>query len=306
MATTEGALVASHSRGMHVMNLSGGATSKVIREGYSQNPILTYETAQDAVKASKIADKSFKDFIELTNQTTSHGKLISAAPQVLGRRMIYAMVFTTGDAIGSNMGVKAAEVCSAELARRTAAKSRYVHGQDVEKRANQRAVVEGRGRSVVCEVTIPKTILKEKMRTTPEKMKDILDAYRMGYAHLGTQNWTLQAANGLAAVMIACGQDVAYVTENATGLLDFEVNSDGDLYASVYLPSLLVGTVGGGTHQGTAKECLDIMSVRGTGGANTFAEILGAVVLAGDLSLLAAFTTHEFVAAHESLGRNRP
>ena len=69
---------------------------------------------------------------------------------------------------------------------------------------------------------------------------------------------------------------------------------------------LLVATVGGGTGFGTAAECLDLLGCRGDGGANTFAEILAAVVLAGDLSLMASFCTHEFVGAHERLGRNRP
>jgi hydroxymethylglutaryl-CoA reductase (NADPH) len=130
--------------------------------------------------------------------------------------------------------------------------------------------------------------------------------YQLGFARLSTENQLIQSANGLAAVMVACGQDVAYLTESATGFLDFDETDSGDLYASAYLPSLLVGTVGGGSGQGTAAECLDLLGVRGNGGANVFAEILGAVVLAGDLSLLASFCTHEFVAAHERLGRNRP
>jgi hydroxymethylglutaryl-CoA reductase (NADPH) len=116
-------------------------------------------------------------------------------------------------------------------------------------------------------------------------------------------------ANGLAGVFIACGQDAAYVTESATGLLDLDITEDGDCYASAFLPSLLVGTVGGGSAQGTAAECLDILGVRAPrpkGGANVFAELLAATVLAGDLSLLASFCTHEFVDAHERLGRNRP
>jgi len=110
----------------------------------------------------------------------------------------------------------------------------------------------------------------------------------------------------VCAVFLACGQDVAYLTESATGLLELECTAQGDLYASVTMPSILVGTVGGGTGQGTAAECLDLLGVRRPGGANLFAELLAAVVLAGDLSLLASFCTHEFVAAHERLGRNRP
>ena len=107
-------------------------------------------------------------------------------------------------------------------------------------------------------------------------------------------------------MFLACGQDVAYLTECATGFLELVPTAAGDLYASAHLPSLLVGTVGGGTGQGTAAECLELLGVRIPGGANLLAEILGATVLAGDLSLLSAFCTHELVAAHERLGRNRP
>jgi hydroxymethylglutaryl-CoA reductase (NADPH) len=116
----------------------------------------------------------------------------------------------------------------------------------------------------------------------------------------------VQAANGLAAVMLACGQDVAYLPECANGFLDLECDAQGSLYAAVTLPSLLVGTVGGGCAQGTARECLALLGCEGTGKARRLAEILAATVLAGDLSLMAAFCSHEFVAAHERLGRNRP
>lgn len=176
----------------------------------------------------------------------------------------------------------------------------------MEKRANARALVEGRGRSTVADVVVPRAFLVEKARTTPEAMVRVLRTYAVGFAHLGTQNWTVQAANTIAAVFLACGQDIAYVTECATGLLDFDLTDSGDLHASVTLPSLLLGTVGGGSGQGTASECLRILGCEGAGKADTLAEIVAATVLAGDLSLVAAFASHEFVGAHEALGRNRP
>jgi hydroxymethylglutaryl-CoA reductase (NADPH) len=220
--------------------------------------------------------------------------------------LIVRLVFTTGDAIGINMAAGATEAIARRIAEATGARASYVHGQDVEKRANARALIEGRGRSVVADVTVPRASLSELARTTPEELVAILRSYAVGFACLGTQNWLVQSANGLAAVMLACGQDVAYVAECAQGLLDFQVNDAGDLYASATLPSLLVGTVGGGAEKGTAAECLAILGCAGAGKANRFAELLGAVVLAGDLSLMAAFCAGEFVSAHERLGRNRP
>jgi hydroxymethylglutaryl-CoA reductase (NADPH) len=306
MAATEGALVASYSRGMRLLRAHAAPVSRVVKDGLSQHPVLVYENLAQARAAVARAHELVERFAELTRGITRHGKLVAVEPELLGTRVVLRLVFTTGDAIGINMAAHAAELCSAELARATGARSRYVHGQDVEKRSNARALVEGRGRSVVCEAKIPRAALAELARTTPEALCACWRTYMAGYAQLGTHNWLVQAANGLAAVFLACGQDVAYVTESAAGWLDFEIDAAGDLAARAHLPSLLVGTVGGGSGQGTAAECLDILGVRGDGGAGTFAEILGATVLAGDLSLLASFCAHEFVDAHERLGRNRP
>jgi hydroxymethylglutaryl-CoA reductase (NADPH) len=265
-----------------------------------------YDDARAAERASEHVARSRHVLARLVAGTTRHGKLVDVRPQTIGRRLVLGLVFTTGDAIGINMAARAADVCSEAIARATGASARYVHGQDVEKRANARALIEGRGRTVVADAVIPRASLRAIARTTPEAMSAILRSYSVGFAQLSTANWLVQSANGLAAVLLACGQDVAYVTECATGLLDLDVTRAGDLYASVYLPSLLVGTVGGGSAQGTAGECLALIGCRGRGSANRLAEILGATVLAGDLSLMAAFCSHEFVAAHERLGRNRP
>lgn len=306
MATTEGALVASHNRGMRLVGEAGGVWSRVVLEGLSQHPMLVYADAASALRAAERARSEQPRWAELVGTLTNHGKLLAVEPSVQGRRLLLRLVFHTGDAIGINMAALASEHICADLAERSGALERYVHGQDVEKRANARAAVEGRGRSVVADVTIPRECLERVARATPEDMVRLARTYAQGFAQLGTQNWTVQGANGLAAVMLACGQDVAYLTESATGYLDLDVTTDGDLYASVSLPSLLVGTVGGGSGQGTARECLEVLGCFGDGGANPFAETLGAVVLAGDLSLLAAFCSHEFVDAHERLGRNRP
>ena len=306
MATNEGALIASHARGMRLLAAGGGARARVLREGLSQNPILVYRDAEQAQRAFETVEGSLAELQHIVSGLTRHGRLIAARPQVLGRRLVLSLVFTTADAIGINMAARAAEECSRAIAERTGAQARYVHGQDVEKRANSRALIEGRGRSVACDVVIPRASLAQIGRATPEEMIAIQRTYAVGFAQLGTHNWLVQAANGLAAVLLACGQDVAYLTECATGALDFDLTEEGDLYASVSLPSLLVGTVGGGSQKGTARECLALLGCSGPGSANTLAEILGAVVLAGDLSLMSAFTSHEFVAAHEKLGRNRP
>ncbi|MBL8804157.1 MAG: 3-hydroxy-3-methylglutaryl-CoA reductase [Planctomycetes bacterium] len=306
MATNEGAMVASYTRGMRLLAAGGGARSRVVREGLTQNPILVYDGLEAALAAREHVERSFARFVELVAATTRHGRLVGSTARVAGNRLLLEFVFTTGDAIGINMAARAAELLSLEIAERTGARERYVHGQDVEKRANSRALFAGRGRSVVAEACVPRAALAELARVTPEQLVAIWASYAVGYAQLGTHNWLVQSANGLAAVLVACGQDVAYLPECSSGQLDFQLTPQGDLYASASLPNLLVGTVGGGSGKGTARECLAILGCAGAGHANTFAEILGATVLAGDLSLMASFCAGDFVAAHERLGRNRP
>jgi hydroxymethylglutaryl-CoA reductase (NADPH) len=306
LATTEGAMVASYSRGMRLLSAAGTARARVLREGLSQHPMLVYPDARRAAEAAQEVPRLLGEMEGLTASITRHGRLEGARPELVGRRLVLCLEFTSGEAIGINMAAHAADLCSALLERRTGAERRYVHGEDVEKRANARALIEGRGRSTVCDATIPAALLAEHLRVTPDDMVAIQRSYQIGFARLGTGNHLIQSANGLAAALIACGQDVAYLSECATGFLDLERTGSGDLYACAFLPSLLLGTVGGGSGQGTAAESLDILGVRCPGGANLLAEILAATVLAGDLSLLASFCTHEFVAAHEALGRNRP
>ncbi|MEM7309057.1 MAG: 3-hydroxy-3-methylglutaryl-CoA reductase [Planctomycetota bacterium] len=306
MATNEGAMVASYSRGMKALAAGGAVRARVLKEGLTQAPILVYADVAAAQVAAREADGSLEAWRATVAGITRHGALAEVRTHVLGRRLVLALTFTTGDAIGINMAARATDLIAADLAARTGARERYVHGEDVEKRANARALLDGRGRTVVADARVPREALRRILRVEPEDLVRIQRSYAVGFAHLGTHNHLVQVANGLAAVLLACGQDVAYVAESAVGLLDFDVDERGDLQASATLPALLVGTVGGGSGKGTAAECLDILGVRGDGGANTFAEMLAATVLAGDLSLMASFCTHEFVAAHEALGRNRP
>lgn len=306
LATNEGAMVAAYSRGMSVLNRAGGVRARVVKDGLTQHPMLEYTGVDGALAAAGAIEALMPRFHELVAARTDHGRLLSAEPEVVGRRVILRLTFATGDAIGINMAANASDAIAELVEAQTSALRRYVHGEDVEKRANAWALASGRGRSVVAEATLPRALVEERLRVSVEDLVRIRRAYDLGFARLGTQNHLVQVANGLAAAFLACGQDVAYLTESATGHLELEPDANGDLWCSASLPNLIVGTVGGGSGKGTARECLELMGCRGTGGARPFAEALGGLVLAGDLSLLASFCSHDFVAAHERLGRNRP
>jgi hydroxymethylglutaryl-CoA reductase (NADPH) len=127
----------------------------------------------------------------------------------------------------------------------------------------------------------------------------------VGHIQSAAVGYNGHLANGLAALFIACGQDVANAVNAAMGITVFEVEQ-GDLVASVTLPSLTVATVGGGTGRGTARECLEMLGCAGDGGAVKLAEIAAATLRAGELSFGASVAGGELVRAHEEYGRNRP
>jgi hydroxymethylglutaryl-CoA reductase (NADPH) len=128
----------------------------------------------------------------------------------------------------------------------------------------------------------------------------------VGHMQANAIGYNAHYANGLAALFIACGQDVANVVNSAVGITNFELLNDGHIHVSVTLPSLTVGTVGGGTGLGTSLECLRMLGAAGNGGAPKLAEVAAATLLAGEISMAAAIASGEFTRAHERYGRNRP
>jgi hydroxymethylglutaryl-CoA reductase (NADPH) len=122
----------------------------------------------------------------------------------------------------------------------------------------------------------------------------------------GAANNGAHAANALAALFIATGQDAANVAESHAGITYSQLLDNGDYYWSVTLPSLIVATYGGGTGLATQRECLEMLGCYGPGNVDKLAEICAAVVLAGETSLSAAVLHGDWVSSHDRLGRNRP
>jgi hydroxymethylglutaryl-CoA reductase (NADPH) len=159
---------------------------------------------------------------------------------------------------------------------------------------------------VIAGARLPARVVRAWLHSTPQEIAELWRHTVLGHLQSGSLGYNGHFANGLTALFIACGQDVANVVNSAVGITALEVTEEGDLHASVTLPSLTVATVGGGTGLGTARECLEMLGCAGTGGAPRLAEIVAATLLAGELSMGAAIASGEFVDAHETYGRNRP
>ncbi len=307
LATTEGALVRSYERGMAALARAGGATVRVYEDENRVSPVFSFDDVADAHDFARGLQAGFEQVRAEAEVTTRYGRLLRLECHPTGRDVIVGFCYHTADAQGMNMIVKATEAaCRGLLARSRARRFHLFSGHSSEKRAAGVLLAGGKGKRVVAGALLPAAVLKSYLHATAESMCDMWHKTVLGHVQANAVGYNAHYANGLAALYIACGQDVANVCNSAVGITDFEATPEGGLHASVTLPSLTVATVGGGTGQGTARECLEMLGCAGAGHAARFAEIIAATLLAGELSMGAAIASGEFVEAHETYGRNRP
>lgn len=308
LATTEGALVASYNRGMKACSLSGGITTICLSEGVQRSPYFKFENLSQALDFSRWANRNIEEFKKITKIHSGFAELKSIKCNVEGNSVILTFEFSTGDAAGQNM----VTICTDKICRFILANFRfrplvwYIESNySGDKKATALSFSNGRGKKVTSEVTLGKKMVHDILKTTPKKMVDYWRASTLAVTQSGSIGAQGHVANGLTALFIACGQDVACISESSIGLTRMEVDQFGDLYVSLTLPSLIVGTVGGGTSLPTQSECLGIMGCFGAGNAQKFSEICCAVALAGEVSIAAAMSVDHFTSAHENLGRKK-
>ena len=314
LATTEGALVASVNRGCSVITGAGGANVRIFQDEMTRAPVFKLENVKRSKEfAEWVKDPHiFKEMQEKAAETTRFGELLSVEPYVIGNTVYLRFAYDTKDAMGMNMVTIATEAVVDLIVDEFGAVPISLSGNMcTDKKPAAINTILGRGKTVVAEVTVPKDMVEGKLKSTPEAMVDV--NYRknlLGSARAGSLGFNAHAANIIAALYLACGQDAAHVVEGSTAITTMELTKYGDLYCSVTLPSVPVGTVGGGTGIGTQKDCLNLLGVAGSGnppGANAkeLAEIVAAAVLAGELSLIGAQAAGHLARAHAELGREK-
>jgi hydroxymethylglutaryl-CoA reductase (NADPH) len=294
LATSEGALLASVNRGFSVIKASGGTTARIIDDKMTRAPIIKTESVVEALKVRNWIIKHFKDLKEAAEKTTRHGKLIKIDPIIVVGKYVYPrFVYTTGDSMGMNMVTIATETALETLVKETSAHVVTLSGNlCVDKKPSALNLIEGRGKSIIAEIT-----------TTPEAIVEVnITKNLIGSAIAGSMGFNAHYANMIGAIFLATGQDGAHIVEGSLGITVAE-EVDGDLYFAVTLPDVPIATFGGGTRLETAKECLDIMGVYGAGKVGKFAEIISGTVLAGELSLMGALAAGHLARAHKDLGR---
>ena len=307
LATTEGALVASFQRGARLISESGGATAICLHEVVTRGPAFAFNNAIEAGRFLSWVIENSDDLGRAVESTSKHARLLDVTPSLVGKEVFLLFQFSTGDAAGQNMVTLATEAICRQLIESAPVKplAWFVEANlSGDKKATHLAFQLSRGKRVVSEVTVSAALVQKFLHTTPGQIKRYWEMAMLGSLQSGSIGMQGHVANGLTAMFMACGQDVACVSEAAVGLTRFDVTPAGDLYLSLTLPDVIVGTVGGGTNLPTARECLDMLGCAGAGQARKFAEICGATALAGELSIAGALAAGEFSAAHATFGRS--
>ncbi|KID63055.1 Hydroxymethylglutaryl-CoA reductase, class I/II, partial [Metarhizium brunneum ARSEF 3297] len=262
MATTEGALIASTNRGCKAINNAGGVTTNLTDDGITRGPCVQFPGTERAAFAKNwISSHEGQVILRDAFESTSNiAKLRRVNASIAGRSLYIRFKATTGDAMGMNMISKGVENALRVMSQDPKFEDMRVVSLSgnycTDKKASALNWIEGRGKSVVAEAVIPHQAVQSVLKCTAEAMVRINNSKNLvGSAMAGViGGYNAHAANIVAAIFIATGQDPAQVVESANCITLMECNCvDNSLRVSVTMPSLEVGTVGGG-HSAGAPE----------------------------------------------------
>jgi hydroxymethylglutaryl-CoA reductase (NADPH) len=306
LATSEGALVRSYERGMVALTRAGGVETCIVRDENQMNPSFFLDSISEISDFVSWLHQNFDQIKKEADSTTRHGKLTSLNCYPIGNQVIVNLGFDTGDAQGMNMIVKATDKACRWIESNYPVNSFFIFsGMSSEKRPSGFLLSRGKGKWVTAGAFVPEGILKTYMGCSASQLHAVWQSTVIGHLSANAVGYNGQFANGLTAMFIATGQDVANVVNSACGVTNFQL-VEGGIHASLTLPALEVATVGGGTALGSQKECLEMIGCVGSGKARKLAEIVAAALLGGEISMGSAIASGEFATAHERYGRNRP
>lgn len=313
LATTEGALVASATRGATALSRAGGVTTRVLGQRMMRVPMFAFESMQ---KALFFADwvKDHQDALAAeVRKYSNYANLVHVAAQAMGRTVHVHFIYETGDAAGQNMTT----TCTWQACQWILKQVQRFEGLRVvnflveanlsnDKKVTYQTFLRGRGVRVMAEAVLTDEVCQKVLKLSARQMVTAYQHILSGSVASGMVGININVANVVAAMFTALGQDIACVHESALAHLHMELTEDGDAYCTMTLPSLVIGTVGGGTNLPQQRECLELIHCAGPGKAHKLAEVIAAWCLALDISTLSAVAADHFARAHEKLGRNRP
>ncbi|EPZ49931.1 putative hydroxymethylglutaryl-CoA reductase (NADPH) [Bacteriovorax sp. BAL6_X] len=311
IATSEGALVSSITRGALAVSLCGGFKAKVLRKRMYRAPVFTFDDIDHADEFISWLEDNFDTIKSITKKYSNFADLKKIKPVLIGRNVHAKFIYECADASGQNMTT----VCTWQsclwikeelLTSKIKLVEFFLEGNgSSDKKVSVGSAMQTRGTYVTAECVITEKVLKRILKTSST---DLVNLYlrSLPITRLeGMTGYNVNVANAVAAIFASTGQDLACIHESSTAVLNFEKHEKG-LYVSLTLPSLVIGTVGGGTGLGHYKDCLKSIGCSGAGKVERFAKIIAGAALSLELSTMSAICGGQFAYAHDKLGRNNP
>lgn len=304
LATTEGALVASVSRGCKAISESGDASGASHKVGTTRGPVFFTGSVTKSRDLVNWIEKHGSIIKKTAESTSKHLTFTKADIHHTTDLVFVRFYFDTDQAMGMNMATIATEAIVDLIENETGIGAVTVAGNfDIDKKPAWLNAINGRGIQAWADVVLNKEVLSSVLKTDAQKLLDVwLSKCMIGSAMAGSLGFNAHFANIIAALYLATGQDAAHVVEGSMGITTMRILPDGNLYVSVYLPALMIGIIGGGTGLSTQKEALSMLKL-GKNPINEFAEVIAGAVLAGEISLLASQSVGTLALSHRKLGR---
>ena len=310
LATSEGALVSSVTRGAYAISLCGGVTTRVLGRRMLRAPMFVMASQGAALALGQLARSRLDALREVVGRYSNHAKLIELEVHPMGRAVSLLFVYETGEAAGQNMTTTCTWHSCLWLVEHAKA-----HGLDAsdfiidgglssDKKVSAANLLNGRGMRVQAEACISRTVLRRVLKVDAQRVQRMWNYSLTMAVSAGLTGLNTNVANVVAAIFAATGQDLASVHESSVGVMAVDAQPNGDLQLTLTMPSLVIGTVGGGTHLPDQRDGLEMLACQGPGSVKKLGEVIAGYALALDLSTMSAIVAGHFAIAHEKMGRN--
>jgi len=303
LCTIEGSLAASMNRGLYASSLCGGKKVKHFRQELSRSPIFIFDDLKKSIEFQGWITEHNEEIIKAAQSTTKYGKVLRIDQHAIQNYVLLDFILDTGNAAGQNMVTLATNVACEYIRKETGHKFFLDSNLASDKKASSRNMILGRGHGVIAETHISKSVMSRVLNVDPDFVIENWTYFPIVSAMAGTLGNAIHASNALTAIYLATGQDTACVAENSVGHFTVEKVDDGITWR-LTLPSMTVGTVGGGTRLNQQQQNLKLLGCdSGEHSSRKLAEIIAAAALGLEISLGSAIMSHTWTSAHMKYGR---
>jgi hydroxymethylglutaryl-CoA reductase (NADPH) len=303
LCTIEGSLAASMNRGLYASSLCGGMKVKHFRQELSRSPIFIFDDLKKSDEFQKWVTDHLDEIIKAAQSTTQYGKVLRIDQHAIQNYVLLDFILDTGNAAGQNMVTLATNVACEYIRQETGHKFFLDSNLASDKKASSRNMILGRGHGVIAETHITKSVMARVLNVDPDFVIENWTYFPIVSAMAGTLGNAIHASNALTAMYIATGQDTACVAENSVGHFTVEKVDDGITWR-LTLPSMTVGTVGGGTRLNQQQQNLQLLGCDSSEhSSRKLAEIIASAALGLEISLGSAIMSHTWTSAHMKYGR---